>query len=416
MSIKAKLKRLKPHLSHESTLVDIDPDHQVQNKNEIPFIEMWEKEGVYPYYFEGDFCLIREKEFPIGQKHGIYTFSQFYQAVEAWNSSNMHHPLSAAGHQPEQFFFFDTETTGLGGGTGNTIFILGHASIAGDKVRLKQHILPHPGAEVPLYKSFLDSVNYKTMATYNGKSFDWPQVKTRHTLIRDQVPKLPPFGHFDLYHASRRLWKHKLERLKLSIVEKKVLGVERKDDLPGFLAPMIYFDFIDTKNPEGMLAVLKHNETDILSLISLYTHLSFQILGIDKGQSAREIYEVGRWFSQLGEASSAKKAFTSISHGKTIDALQAKHALAYEYKKQKNWTEASKAWREVVSHNNFELKIEACIELAKIYEHRTKNIVEALEFTKMAELYYEEKLHSSVKYDEILIRLQRLNRKLNTRN
>ncbi len=114
-------------------------------------------------------------------------------------------------------------------------------------------------------------MNYKTLVTYNGKSFDWPQVKTRHTLVRDHVPKLPAFGHFDLYHAARRLWKHKLDRLKLSVVEKEVLGVERVDDIPGFLAPMIYFDFIESKQPDGMIGILKHNEIDIL--ITCYAYI-----------------------------------------------------------------------------------------------------------------------------------------------
>ena len=107
---------------------------------------------------------------------------------------------------------------------------------------------------------------------------------------------LPAFGHFDLFHASRRLWKHKLERLKLSIVEKEVLGIERKDDIPGFLAPMIYFDFVESKHPEGMLGILKHNEIDILSLVTLYTHLTFQLLWIRSAANKTESYEVGRWF------------------------------------------------------------------------------------------------------------------------
>ncbi|WNS73984.1 ribonuclease H-like domain-containing protein [Bacillus sp. DTU_2020_1000418_1_SI_GHA_SEK_038] len=410
MSIKNKLNRLKPQLSHKTGSEKLVPKADV---TDFPYREVWEKAGVFPFYFDGDFCLIREKEYSISEKHGIYTFAQFYQAVEAWNSAEISHPLSAAGFQSDQFFFFDTETTGLGGGVGNTIFILGHASLQGNKVHLKQHILPHPGAEVPLYKSFLDSINYKMMATYNGKSFDWPQVKTRHTLIRDQVPKLPPFGHFDLYHASRRMWKHKLERIKLSVVEKEVLGVERKDDLPGFLAPMIYFDYVETKNPEGMLAVLKHNELDILSLISLYTHLSFQILGIDKGQTAREKYEVGRWFSQLGETVSAKKAFSNISAGNGAEALQAKHALAFEYKKQKNWLEAIQLWKDVAEHSELEIKLDACIELAKIFEHREKNIEQALKYTEMAEsIYRANKVeNSSVKHEDLTKRLQRLMRK-----
>ena len=108
------------------------------------------------------------------------------------------------------------------------------------------------------------------------------------------------------------MWKHRLERLKLSIVEKEVLGIERKDDIPGFLAPMIYFDYVERKNPEGMLGILKHNEIDILSLITLYTHLSFQLLGLDQQQTTKETYEVGRWYSYLGETEVAEKLFTEV--------------------------------------------------------------------------------------------------------
>src|SRR5690606_9275838 len=125
--------------------------------------------------------------------------------------------------------------------------------------------------------------------------------------IREHVPKLPPFGHFDLYHAARRLWKHRLDRLKLSIVEEEILGVKRKDDVPGFLAPMIYFDFVESKRLEGMLKVLEHNEWDILSLVTLYTQISMQLLNEIPNRTVQEVYEVGRWYASLGEASTAEE-------------------------------------------------------------------------------------------------------------
>lgn len=417
MSIKKKLNRLKSHLSQEESTKSVLKTCQ-SSKSKIPYLDVWEDEGVTPYFFDGSYCLIRERRFPIDQQHGIYSFSQFSTAVNAWNESGMKHPLSAAGIDPESFVFFDTETTGLGGGAGNSIFILGHARLSGGEIHLKQHILPFPGAEVPLYQSFLESADYTTMATYNGKSFDWPQVKTQHTLIREHVPKLPSFGHFDLYHASRRMWKHKLERMKLSIVEKEVLGIERKDDLPGFLAPMIYFDFVERKDPQGMLGILKHNETDILSLISLYTHLSFQVLGLDQKRTAKEIYEIGRWFSHLGEVETAKESFSRIANSINSETTAAKHALAFEYKKQKKWTDAIYLWEDIVGKEEEEsIILEACIELAKIYEHRKKNLEKAIYFTKNAEVSFltlqsvnYSKL--TISHQEIMKRLKRLNRKL----
>lgn len=110
--------------------------------------------------------------------------------------------------------------------------------------------------------------------TYNGKAFDWPQVKTRHTLIRDRLPKLPEFGHFDLLHGARRLWKHKMDRVSLGTVEKEELGIRRLEDTPGYLAPMLYFHFIKAQEPDLLKGVLHHNEMDVLSLISLYIHMS----------------------------------------------------------------------------------------------------------------------------------------------
>ena len=206
--------------------------------------------------------------------------------------------MSANGLNSGDLFFFDTETTGLGGGAGNTIFLLGYAFVTETEVVVRQHILPQPGNEIPFYQSFLESINYETLVTYNGKAFDWPQLKTQHTLIKEHVPKLPEFGHFDLYHASRRLWKDKLERVKLSA------GGNRNSWYHGqmisrFLAPIIYFDFVERKDPEILFGILKHNEFDVLSLICLYIHISKQILQIDGYNE--ESLKMARWLEYLGE-------------------------------------------------------------------------------------------------------------------
>lgn len=388
MAFREKLNRLKPHLSQEGEKGQPPKSVESRQKLEIPFLADWGREQIKPYYYDGAYCFIREKEFSIHEQYGKYRFTDFFQAVKGWEGADIRHPLSASGFSPEQFFFFDTETTGLGGGTGNTIFLLGYAFFKGDKVIVRQHLLPHPGAEIPLYQSFLEGIDYRTLVTYNGKAFDWPQVKTRHTLIREHVPKLPPFGHFDLFHAARRLWKHKLERLKLSIVEKEVLEIERKDDIPGFLAPMIYFDFVENKKPDGIMGILKHNEMDILSLIPLYTHISFQLLNMDEARSISEGYEVGRWFSALGESAAATENLSLYKSENEGDALKAKYLLALERKKQKQWKEACQLWENLLQGRDEFLALQSSIELAKYYEHRKHDIVQAIHFTREAKLTF----------------------------
>ncbi|MEC1521446.1 ribonuclease H-like domain-containing protein [Neobacillus niacini] len=387
MSLKNKLNRLKPHISGGASPINNTPPKTA--RIEIPFLSKWESENVTPYYLDQDYCLIREVKYPLSQKHGHYHFHDFLTAVDIWNKQPISHPLSAEGHSAEELFFFDTETTGLGGGTGNTIFLLGYASVVGENLVLRQHILPHPGAEVPLYQSFLENVNYKTLVTYNGKSFDWPQVKTRHTLVRDHVPKLPAFGHFDLFHAAKRLWKHKLERLKLAVVEKEVLGVERQDDIPGYLAPMIYFDFVESKQPDGMLGIIKHNEIDILSLVTLYTHITYQLCGIDNNQTRKESFEVGRWYAALGEKAEAAKVLTKLVEGSDFTSLQAKLALAYQSKKEQNWEISLSLFKEVADVENPKLSVDACIEASKIYEHKIKDYKLALDYCLKASVIVE---------------------------
>lgn len=384
MSLKNKLNRLKPHMSSGGQPLPSPPLLPVQSTIEVPFKEKWEKENVLPYYLDQDYCLIREVKFPLSYQHGHYQFAEFLDAVNIWNDKEINHPLSAKGFDPHELFFFDTETTGLGGGVGNTIFLLGYASVSEDHLVLRQHLLPHPGAEVALYQSFLENINYKTLVTYNGKAFDWPQVKTRHTLVRDHVPKLPAFGHFDLFHAARRLWKHKLERLKLSVVEKEVLGVERVDDIPGFLAPMIYFDFIENRVPDVILGILKHNELDILSLVTLYTHLTYQLCGVDQFQSRVETFEVGRWYAAIGENEQAEKVLGKLSNGTDITSCRAKMTLAYQHKKNRNWEQARDLFSEAAASGDEQMGLEAYLELAKIHEHRLKDYNLAIEYCLQA--------------------------------
>ncbi|HWO95746.1 MAG TPA: ribonuclease H-like domain-containing protein [Bacillus sp. (in: firmicutes)] len=414
MSMKNKLRRMKQHLNVEKQVSTEDIKEKGEEKKavgDIPFIEEWKELGAVPYYADDGYCLIREVVYPIGHKHGIHSFRELHHVVEEWNHTSAKHPLSSAGYKSTDLFFFDTETTGLKGGAGTTIFLLGYARVFDDKVVLRQHFLPDPSGEIAFYKSFLECVDYTTLVTYNGKAFDWPQVKTRHTLLREHLPKLPSFGHFDLLHGARRLWKHKLESVKLALVEKEVLQIDRINDVPGFLAPMIYFDYVQSKQPHGIFEVIKHNEHDILSLITLYVHMSKQLLSSLEA-TAKERFEVARWYETLGDRQTAVKGYESVAGTKDGEHLRAKMALALQCKRECKWEKAMEFWKEVVQQGTGIVKMNAAIELAKVYEHQFKNLDEAIYYAAMAKETNKSLLTRHDVYErELKKRMERLERK-----
>ncbi|MBB3908379.1 ribonuclease H-like domain-containing protein [Anoxybacteroides rupiense] len=411
MSIKEKLAKLKG-----TSIAAASPAcRDDETETDVPYLAQWRTMNAEPFFFDGEYCLIREVTYSLDQQHGIYRLGELHEIHEKWQQALFSHPLSSKGHDISDLFFFDTETTGLGSGTGNTIFLLGHARVYADRIVVRQHFLPHPGAEVALYQSFLSEVDYTTLVTYNGKAFDWPVLKTRHTLLRDTVPKLPAFGHFDLYHASRRIWKHRLESVKLAHVEKEILGVERTEDIPGFLAPMMYFEFLSSKQPDGMTGVLKHNEMDVLSLIVLYIHLSKQILQAYNIEHVTEKLEMGRWFDSVGEAGEARKIYEQVAEKEGKESARAKWQLSLIYKKEKQYEKAVKLWRELLQADFDPRSIKAAVELAKLYEHVYKKPEEAYEYAQTAYHMWKKiaRTHRfSEPSDELLKRLKRLERKI----
>ncbi|MDM5316178.1 ribonuclease H-like domain-containing protein [Fictibacillus sp. b24] len=384
MSIQNKLNRLKKHMVNPVST----PPLQTKTTTETPkdpaidHAEYWEKFGAEPYFFEDDYCIIRKVQYPLDQVWGRYPFSDVKNAVAQWQEVNAHHPLNAKGLDVSELLFFDTETTGLSGGAGNTIFMLGMSQIKEDHVLVHQFFLPGPGSEVALYHYFLNHVKkLRNLVTYNGKSFDWPQVKTRHTLIRDYVPSLPEFGHFDLLHGARRLWKETLPAVKLSVVEKEILGVNRIHDTPGFLAPMLYFQYCNEGDPSLLEGVFQHNEWDVLSLITLFTHMSGVVTG-NSFRTEKETYEAARWFESLNEIEFASSLYDEVLQTGTSLQSQSKKSLAALYKKQNKIEISVQYWLELLQEN--ELDEEPAVELSKYYEHVQKDYEKALHFAVAA--------------------------------
>ena len=427
MTLKNKLNRFKKHivnLEENSKVTNVDslPKSKPFDAIEIPYMEEWSALQATPFFFDNQYSIVREVYYPLDYLHGSHCFNELYNVVELWEEKAVEHPLSFSKEEPSKMVFFDTETTGLGGGVGNTIFLIGYAQVFSDHVVVKQHFLPSPSNEVALYQGFLSDIgDYQAMklTTYNGKAFDWPQIKTRHTLLRDTVPKLPAFGHFDLLHAARRLWKNNLPSVRLSIVEKEILNIKRDHDVPGYLAPMLYFDFLKDHNPKGLMGVFTHNEIDVLSLITLYIHIAKKLLNTPTlHTSEEEKYEIARWYEAVGQINTAISLYENVAYSQNQVATNAAKALGGLYKKQKQYEKAAQIWTRLIENKSM-VDVEITTELSKLYEHQRKDYEKALYYATMSYNAWKDKkriIRTKAQQEKtaFLKRIERLQEKIKT--
>lgn len=174
----------------------------------------------------------------------------------------------------EDVVCFDTETTGLAGGTGTRAFMIGAARWRDGRLHLRQWLMASTSAEPALLTAFADWLEPQSvLASYNGKCYDAPLLATRYRLSRLRNP-LEGLPHVDLLYPSRRRWRGRWENCRLATIEHRVLGVVREDDLPGSEAPAAWLRYLRGGSAHDLRRVAAHNHQDLVSLARLLVHLS----------------------------------------------------------------------------------------------------------------------------------------------
>ncbi len=166
----------------------------------------------------------------------------------------------------DDVLFFDTETTGLAGGTGTRAFMIGIAQWRNDGSRIGLHIrqwlMTTLSAERDLLAAFADTLRDNTiLASYNGKSYDAPLLAARCRLARMRNP-LAGLDHIDLLYPTRRRYKGRWENCRLATIERQVLDIVREDDLPGSEAPAAWLSYLRGGSARNLRRVAEHNRQD----------------------------------------------------------------------------------------------------------------------------------------------------------
>lgn len=170
--------------------------------------------------------------------------------------------------------FFDTETTGLAGGTGTRAFMIGASDFVPQGLRIRQLMMAHMAAESAMLSTFQTWLTPQTrLVSYNGRCYDAPLLNTRYRLARRSSP-LPELAHTDLLYPTRRRYRGVWENCKLAMIERRALGIVREDDLPGSEAPAAWLSYLRGGSSHNLKRVLAHNFQDVVTLARLLTHLA----------------------------------------------------------------------------------------------------------------------------------------------
>ncbi|WP_054024649.1 ribonuclease H-like domain-containing protein [Bacillus sp. FJAT-28004] len=330
--------------------------------------------------------LLRKIIYPSDYRHGHHALVELHDSAPALTAFHPESQMSA-----EQIMFLDLETTGLGVGAGNVPFMVGIGYMSKEHFVIEQALIRHPAEERAMLHFLMEKLNHYTfLSTYNGKTFDWPLVQSRF-IMNGLGRKMWEPQHLDFLHPARSIWRNTLVSCKLSHVEEERLGIHREDDVPGSLAPQLYFEFLANGDPAPLEGVFRHNEIDMLSLACLAIRFGHLLNGniskyIPLPDEPEEMVRTGLWLERMGKNELPCHLF-DMAMKEENSKPSTLVMLAARDKKAGNWDRAVLLWQKAIIHSstNFgSAAHEASIELAMYYEHKIKDFESALGHANVA--------------------------------
>jgi hypothetical protein len=281
---------------------------------------------------------------------------------------------------------------------------------------MEQFFLRSPAEEAALLaglEEFCDGM--AAVVTYNGKSFDIPILNTRYILQGFTSP-FEDLPHLDLLHLTRRIWRARLEQCNLGNIEQQILQLQRDgDEVPGYLVPEYYAQYLRDGNAEPLRGIFYHNEQDVLSLAALFALFTDMLEAPTAWEtpSSQDLTSLGRLLEHMGEVDGAlslyqKGAQAAESARTKLEPLLAQAKL---HKRHGEYSRALPLWELAAADGS----LEALEELAKYHEHSTRQLEKALAYTNQALRLLETNPDLDVFVRDFLHRQKRLAAKLQRR-
>lgn len=326
---------------------------------------------------------VAERLLPPEHHHGTVPLAGALELEARWVASLALKP-ELADVDYSRMLFLDTETTGLAGGTGTVPFLVGLAWFEGRSLKVHQLFLRKLGEEGPLLRVLAERMAESTcLVTFNGKSFDWPLLRTRFVLNRVPVPAELP--HLDLLHCARRVFKHRGTGTRLVHLEEQVLGFRRVGDVDGALIPELYFRFLRGGDGSTLTPVLEHNVNDVLLMVALLGELVRRFKASDtQGEDPRDLLGLATVALRAGDHSRARTFARAAASGSGSVRVEALTLAAQLARMAGDDAAAVEDLRGALASARGGQAALIHLSLTKLYEHSLKDVTSALHHARLA--------------------------------
>ena len=331
---------------------------------------------------DGGVCFVVSEEFGERYTHGLHLLHDLGRV--SWQH------LALITRDPEIAYldlahtvFLDTETTGLGMGAGTYVFLVGAGYVRAGRFQVRQFFLTGPDQEKPFLDELSDFLSrFSSIVSFNGKAFDWPLLENRFHFHRRRPPFDDPL-HVDLLYPARRLWKRRLESCALSSLEARILRVQRtEEDVPGYLIPQLYFQYVSTRDGRPLQRVFYHNLHDVLSLATLTVHIE-RILadpGCGLVEDGVDYLSLGKAYDAAGRSDQAVLCYEEalLRQLEKRDREECLIKLGGIQKRERRWETALQVWQRLLDEGGWAALL-GRLELAKYYEHVERDYLQAID-------------------------------------
>ena len=249
-------------------------------------------------------------------------------------------------------------------------------------LQVEQLMLDNPSLEseqLTRLKERLDSAS--GIVTYNGRRFDWPLLCNRFVLNRMAPPVIE--HHIDLLSPARRIYKRRLESVRLVRIETEVLGFERIDDVDGSEIPARYWEYVRSGNPDLIDPVLEHNVHDLVALAAMMGQFDQQYLGQGTAYLDDAI-SVAKLAIKVSDIEHGLNLATELLSDEDVQIRdEAALLIAKVHQRHGDYLKAVQILESVLTAQ--EASSEVYLALAKLYEHKIKDLQIALEHAQLTE-------------------------------